>query len=84
MSPIRLLLSIVAVCIIGISALAQDDFSKVQIKSTKVSGNIYVLEGAGGNIGVSAGEDGILIVDDQFAPLAERIRAALHTQIPES
>jgi len=82
MSPIRLLLSIVAVCIIGISALAQDDFSKVQIKSTKVSGNIYVLEGAGGNIGVSAGEDGILIVDDQFAPLAERIRAALHTLNP--
>jgi len=82
MSPIRLLLSIVAVCIIGISALAQDDFSKVQIKSTKVSGNIYMLEGAGGNIGVSAGEDGILIVDDQFAPLAERIRAALHTLNP--
>ena len=82
MSPIRLLLSIVAVCIIGISALAQDDFSKVQIKSTKVSGNIYMLEGAGGNIGVSAGEDGILIVDDQFAPLAERIRAALHSLNP--
>lgn len=82
MSPIKLLLSIVAVVIIGVSAVAQDDFSKVQIKSTKVSGNIYMLEGAGGNIGVSAGEDGILIVDDQFAPLAERIRAALHSLNP--
>lgn len=60
-------------------ASAQDDLSKVEIKATKVSGNIYVLEGAGGNIGVSVGPDGILIVDDQFAPLAEKIRAALKT-----
>jgi len=57
---------------------AQDqDFSKVQIKATKVSGNIYMLEGAGGNIAASIGEDGIVIVDDQYAPLAEKIQAAL-------
>jgi len=55
----------------------QDDFSKVQIKTTKVSGNIYMLEGAGGNIAASVGDDGIVIVDDQFAPLAEKIQAAL-------
>jgi glyoxylase-like metal-dependent hydrolase (beta-lactamase superfamily II) len=55
----------------------QPDFSKVEIKTTKVSGNVYMLEGAGGNIGVSAGPDGLLIVDDQFAPLAEKIKAAL-------
>ena len=55
----------------------QGDFSAVQIKATKVNGNVYMLEGAGGNIGVSAGGDGILIVDDQFAPLADKIRAAL-------
>jgi cyclase len=60
------------------SASAQD-FSKVEIKSTKVAGNIYMLEGAGGNIGVSVGSDGILIVDDQFAPLADKIKAALKT-----
>src|SRR5215813_13726789 len=59
-----------------LSAQAQD-FSKVQIKVTKVSGNIYMLEGAGGNIAASVGEDGIVIVDDQFAPLAEKIQAAL-------
>src|SRR5260221_3343231 len=57
---------------------AQDkDFSKVEIKVTKVSGNIYMLEGEGGNIAASVGEDGIVIVDDQFAPLAEKIQAAL-------
>jgi len=55
----------------------QQDFSKVQIKATKVSGNIYMLEGAGGNIAASIGEDGIVIVDDQFAPLADKIQASL-------
>ena len=62
----------------GQAAVAQEqDFSKVQIKVTKVSGNIYMLEGAGGNIAASVGEDGVVIVDDQFAPLAEKIQAAL-------
>jgi glyoxylase-like metal-dependent hydrolase (beta-lactamase superfamily II) len=60
-----------------ISAGQGQDFSKVEIKVSKVSGNIYMLEGAGGNIAASVGEDGIVIVDDQFAPLAEKIQAAL-------
>ena len=55
----------------------QEDFSKVEMKVTKVSGNIYMLEGAGGNIAASVGEDGIVIVDDEFAPLADKIQAAL-------
>ena len=59
------------------AAHAQTDFTKVQMKATKVAGNVYILEGAGGNIGVSVGDDGLLIVDDQFAPLADKIRAAL-------
>lgn len=59
-------------------ASAQDqDFSKVQIKVTKVAGNVYMLQGAGGNIGASVGEDGIVVVDDQYAPLADKIQAAL-------
>ena len=63
---------------LGISARPQNqDFSKVQIKVTKVSANIYLLEGEGGNIAASVGEDGIVIVDDQFAPLADKIQAAL-------
>lgn len=60
-----------------IAAWAQRDYSRIKIKTTHVAGNIYMLEGAGGNIGVSAGPDGTLIVDDQFAPLAEKIRNAL-------
>jgi len=59
------------------TGFAQQDFSKVEIKVVPVSGNIHMLEGSGGNIGVSVGEDGILIVDDQFAPLADKIEAAL-------
>lgn len=58
-------------------APAQQDLSNVQIKVTKVAGTVYMLEGSGGNIGVSIGEDGIVLVDDQFAPLAPKIRAAL-------
>src|SRR5258708_11755098 len=58
-------------------AVAQQDFSKVQIKVTKVAGTVYMLEGSGGNIGVSVGEDGIVLVDDQFAPLAPKIKEAL-------
>jgi cyclase len=59
-------------------AYAQDqDFSKVEMKVSKVAGNVYMLDGAGGNIGASVGEDGIVIVDDQYAPLAEKIQAAL-------
>jgi cyclase len=56
---------------------ADQDFSKVQIKVTKVAGSVYMLQGSGGNIGVSVGEDGIVIVDDQFAPLAPKIKEAL-------
>jgi cyclase len=59
------------------TAAQEPDFSKVEIKITKVAGAVYMLEGAGGNIAASMGEDGVVIVDDQFAPLADNIRAAL-------
>jgi glyoxylase-like metal-dependent hydrolase (beta-lactamase superfamily II) len=71
-----LLVSVLLLFAVSIHA-QQRDFSQVQIKATKVAGNVYMLEGSGGNIGVSVGADGILIVDDQFAPLADKIRAAL-------
>ncbi len=58
-------------------ATAQQNFDNVEIKATHVRGNIYMLNGTGGNIGVSVGSDGVLIVDDKFAPLADKIRAAL-------
>ncbi|MBI4465669.1 MAG: MBL fold metallo-hydrolase [Acidobacteria bacterium] len=58
-------------------APAQPDFSKVEIKTTKISGNLYTLEGQGGTIGALAGPDGVLLVDDQYAPLTEKIVAAI-------
>ena len=73
----RKFLTLVILCALPVGAAAQTDFSKVEMKATKVSGNVYMLVGSGGNIGVSVGPDGILIVDDQFAPLADKIRAAL-------
>jgi cyclase len=74
-SILAVLLLTISICVQPV--LAQQDFSKVQIKATRVAGNVYMLEGSGGNIGVSVGADGLLIIDDQFAPLAEKIRAAL-------
>ena len=81
-------LRMVAVAAFGLiaarAAHAQgQDFSKVEVKASKVAGSVYMLEGAGGNIGVSVGEDGLLIVDDQFAPLAPKIQAALKNISPQ-
>jgi cyclase len=60
------------------SARAQNqDFSKVEVKSEKLAEGVYMLTGSGGNIGVSAGADGVFLVDDQYAPLTDRIRAAV-------
>ena len=73
----KFIFAVVFVCLSLTAFTQDDDFSKVQMKVTKVAGNVYMLEGAGGNIGASVGEDGIVIVDDQFAPLADKIKAAL-------
>ncbi|HTG90485.1 MAG TPA: MBL fold metallo-hydrolase [Vicinamibacterales bacterium] len=61
---------------------AQQDFSKVEIKTNQLGGNIYQLEGQGGHIGVLAGPDGVLMVDSQFAPLSEKILAAIKAISP--
>ena len=58
-------------------AFAQQDFSKVEIKPQVLAPGVAVLFGAGGNIGVSYGEDGTILVDDQFAPLTPKIQAAV-------
>jgi glyoxylase-like metal-dependent hydrolase (beta-lactamase superfamily II) len=63
----------------SIAAAQQQDFSKVEVKAQHVAGNVHMLTGAGGNIGLSVGPDGVLIVDDQYAPLVPRIRAAIAT-----
>lgn len=77
MNRVNIFLATLSMAPFCVSTSAQQDFSDVQIKTTKVAGNVYMLEGRGGNIGVSVGEDGILMVDDQYAPLSDKIRAAL-------
>jgi cyclase len=72
-----IIVGFVVVLAAGFAGAQDQDFSKVEIKVTKVSGSVYMLEGAGGNIGASVGDDGIVVVDDQYAPLAEKIQAAL-------
>ena len=64
--------------IISISS-AQSRFDGVEITSEKLSDNVFVLFGAGGNIGVSVGDDGVFVIDDQFAPLSEKILAEIKT-----
>ncbi len=57
--------------------VAQQDYSKVTIKTTKLGENVYMMTGAGGNLGVSVGEDGVFLIDDQFAPLTKKIQEAI-------
>lgn len=59
------------------SAVLAQDFSKVEIRTEKITDNLYALFGAGGNIGVLSGDDGFVLVDDQFAPLSGKIKDAL-------
>lgn len=68
-----------ALLVLSASCMAQQDFSNVEIIPHQLSDNIYYLEGQGGNIGVSIGADGVFIVDDQFAPLSEKILDALES-----
>jgi glyoxylase-like metal-dependent hydrolase (beta-lactamase superfamily II) len=58
-------------------ARAQEDMAEVRIQAQPVRGGIHMLTGRGGNIGVSVGEDGLFLIDDQYAPLHGRILAAL-------
>ncbi len=58
-------------------AWAQQDFSKVEVKALKLTDSTYMLSGAGGNIGLSVGEDAVFVIDSDFAPLAPKIKAAI-------
>src|SRR5437667_8649131 len=74
----KTLIALLAALAFGAHA-QQRNFDAVQIKTTQVAAGIYMLEGEGGNIGVSAGEDGVFLIDDQFAPLTPKIIAAVKT-----
>lgn len=58
-------------------ATAQTDWDDVEVKTVKVADGVYMLEGRGGNIGLCTGEDGAFLVDDQYAPLTDKIKAAI-------
>lgn len=73
----RYLLSIISLFFVT-SVFAQR-FDDVKIETIKLSDHVYMLIGAGGNIGVSVGEDGVFVIDDQFAPLSEKILTAIKT-----
>ena len=68
----------IAILLVSAAALAQqEDLSKVEVKATHVAGSVYMLQGSGGNIAASVGDDGIVLVDAEFAPLVPKIKAAL-------
>lgn len=67
---------LLATCCLGAQAQGMD-FSKVEIQTIKLNDTTYMLLGAGGNIGLSAGDDAVFLIDDQFAPLAPKIKAAV-------
>jgi cyclase len=70
--------AIATTCLLSAAAVAQQpDFSKVEIKTTDLGNKTYLLEGQGGNITVAVGSDGIILVDSQFAPLHDKIKAAI-------
>ncbi|PCI51577.1 MAG: MBL fold metallo-hydrolase [Alphaproteobacteria bacterium] len=64
---------------LGLTVLSygQNKYDKVEIKTIPVGDGIYMLQGAGGNIGISTGEDGVLMIDDQFSPLTQKILDAI-------
>ncbi|MDQ3160644.1 MAG: MBL fold metallo-hydrolase, partial [Pseudomonadota bacterium] len=71
------LLTALAVAAFPLLASAQQDFSKVEIKTSTLREGTHMLTGSGGNMVASTGADGVFLIDDQFAPLSEKIRAAL-------
>ncbi len=73
----RSLALLLSLALLSSGAAAQGDYSRIQVKTEKLSSNTYMLMGAGGNIGVSVGEDAVFIIDDQFGPMSEKIQAAI-------
>jgi glyoxylase-like metal-dependent hydrolase (beta-lactamase superfamily II) len=72
-----------AVCLAAAPVLAQQqDFSKVEVKAQKVAEGVHMLTGAGGNIGLSVGKDGTYVIDDQYAPLTDKILGAIREITP--
>ena len=73
----KLVLAAVFSVLASLPAAAQQDFSKFEIKTERLAEGVWMLTGSGGNIGVSAGADGVFMIDSQYAPLTDKIRAAI-------
>jgi cyclase len=73
------LLALALCAVFASGARAQQDFSKVEIRSEALAGSVHMLTGDGGNLALSIGDDGAFLVDDQYAPLSARIKAAIAT-----
>ena len=84
-SPPTRFLTIALGLLLASSAQAQNppDFSQVTVKVIPVASGIYMLEGLGGNIGLSVGKDDAFLIDDQYAPLSAKIKAAVATVTPK-
>lgn len=76
MKPVRILLAALAATL-ATSAIAQQDYSKVEIKTTRLNDTTYMMTGAGGNLGLSVGADAVFLIDDQYAPMSAKISAAI-------
>ncbi len=74
---VRPAVALAAALALALAAVAQQDFSKVEIRSERLAGTVWMLTGSGGNMAVSAGDDAVFLVDDQYAPLAGKISAAI-------
>jgi cyclase len=72
-----LLAALAATTLFVAPAFAQQDFSKVEVKTTDLGNKTYMLEGAGGNVTIAVGTDGIIMVDTQFAPMHDKLMAAI-------
>ena len=76
--PRKQLLAVLAAIVLGAAvAIAQRDMSKVEIADTELAPGIHMLVGAGGNLGVLAGPDGVVLIDDQYAEISDKIKAAV-------
>jgi len=79
----RFLVITLALGLAASAAAQQQDFSKVEVKAEKVAEGVYMLTGAGGNVGLSVGKSGAFVIDDQYAPLSDRILAAIKAITPD-
>ncbi|SVA03894.1 uncharacterized protein METZ01_LOCUS56748, partial [marine metagenome] len=73
--------AVAAIAVIASEVTAQRgnvDWAAVGLSTHHVAGTVHYLEGQGGNIGLSIGDDGVVMIDDQFAPLSDRIRETIN------